>query len=203
MAHKFLSGWRPSLPDMRDKVYKSPRLGVYPPSADLSAGMASPFSDEWDQGNLGSCGPNTLSENLVFDEEIAGATGVMASRLFMYYNTRSLMGTINSDSGVDNRSMLKALAKWGFCDESLWPYNVSDFTVKPSPVAYDTAAKSIPNIVYQSVPQDLTSMKSVLVDLKRPIIFGFTVYDSMFTAEVDATGDIPMPGGASDKVAGG
>ena len=32
------------------------------------------------------------------------------SELFIYYNTRSIMGTTGQDSGVDNRSLFQALA---------------------------------------------------------------------------------------------
>jgi hypothetical protein len=39
----------------------------------------------------------------------------------------------------------------------------------------------------------LNTMKSCLMDTKRPIIFGFTVFKSMETPEVDKTGAIPMP----------
>ncbi len=99
---QFAYGWRPSLPDRRDKLYSvSPAiLASLPPSVDLTAGMGPILQ----QGSLGSCGPNSLCSMLMWNQQQQGQTQTFLSRLFLYYNTRTLMNTVNSDSGVDNRS---------------------------------------------------------------------------------------------------
>jgi C1A family cysteine protease len=115
----------------------------------------------------------------------------MPSRLFTYYATRELMNTIESDSGVDNRSLLKSLARFGWCDESLWPYNPNRFRDRPPTAAYEQAAtRKI--VQYLSVPQTLTQMKGCLAG-GDPFIFGFTVYESLMSDTVERTGVVPMP----------
>jgi hypothetical protein len=192
--HRF--GWVRSAPDPRDFHYRCPTqvLQALPPSIDLSQpALGSPFEPAWDQGELGSCGPNTLGENIVWDDLKAGQTTVMPSRLFLYYVTRSLMGTVTQDSGVDNRTMLKAFAQYGFCDESLWPYDTGKFTEKPPQACFDQAAQRKPNIVYQAVAQQLDQMKGCLVATGKPFIFGFVAFQSLMSPAVAASGDVPDP----------
>lgn len=192
-------GWHKQLSDIRDFLYSAPlgTLKALPQVLDLSnPGPGLPFDDQWNQGALGSCGPNTMGENIVWDDIKDGTpSGVpMPSRLFMYYNTRQMMGTINSDSGVDNRTMIKALKMFGYCDESLWPYNTQSFKQKPPQACYDQAKQRIKDIVYQAVPQDFQQMAGCLADLNRPFIFGCSVYNSWINnPQVDATGIVPMP----------
>jgi hypothetical protein len=202
-------GWHPGVGDSRHlKFLASPRvLASLPASFDLDTpSIGAPFDPAWDQGNLGSCGPNTASEMIVYDQtkdpgEVT-APVVMPSRLFVYYVTRDLMGTIRSDSGVDNATMLKAMAQYGYCDESLWPYTISKFTDQPPTTCFAEAATRKQGFVYQSVAQNLAVMKACLVQTGRPFMFGFTVYDSMMTPAVDASGIVPDPTSA-DSVDGG
>jgi hypothetical protein len=195
-------GWRPSKPDINDekKLYKVPNITL-PDSVDLDNPSPGPVFDppgEWNQGALGSCGPNTLSELMVYVMHKEGLPPVIPSRLFLYYNTRALMGTTSSDSGVDNRTMFAALERYGWCLEEpingspFWPYDVSQFTTKPPQACYDAAAKYVQSIKDEVVSQDLPTMQGCLANSK-PFVFGFTVYQSMLTAQVEATGNVPMP----------
>ncbi len=111
------------------------------------------------------------------------------SRLFIYYAARMVMGTVNSDSGVDNRSMLKALSRYGWCDESIWPYSVGKFRTQPPQSCFDQGAKRTID-QYLSVPQNLQQMQGCLA-AGDPFIFGFSVYSSIDLAE--KTGIIPLP----------
>ena len=128
-------GWQRMLPDKRDRKYVIPpahRVAL-PSSIDLDTpSPGEPFDPVADQGDLGSCGPNALQGELGFDSSVNRQNLFRASRLFLYYNTRLIMGTVGYDSGVDNRSMAKALKQYGYCDETLWPYNLNAFTTKPS-----------------------------------------------------------------------
>jgi C1A family cysteine protease len=207
---QFLSGWQPSRPDHRDhKFAAGSAVQALPSKIDLRTAAVSipPLEPNWDQGQLGSCGPHASGANLAFDMLADGIPAVMPSRLFIYYCTRFLMGTVGSDSGVDNRSMMKALAQFGWCDESLWTYDISRFTQKPPQAAFDQAStRKIKE--YLSVPQNLTQMKACLAGDSangvkgRPFVFGFTVYSSFMSAAVEATGDVPMPG-MQEEVEGG
>lgn len=196
---KYHYGWTPSPPDFRDHVYQVSKdidVSSLPPSVDLAQPPV------FDQGAIGSCGPNSAAADIIFAAKSQQhLTNVPTpSRLFIYYFTRFLMGTTNSDSGVNNRSMLKALAKYGWCDESLHPYVPSKFRDKPSLEAVKQAATRV-IVKYESVPQDLLTMKAALA-AGDTFIFGFTVYSSMETSAVARTGDIPMPK-SNDRVKGG
>lgn len=201
-------GWQPSPPDIRDMMYMpSPTMrGALPPSVLLNVPeLPAPFSPAWQQGGIGSCGPHSAALDLVFaqlKQDANAGSAVMPSRLFIYYNTRQLMGTVNQDSGVQNRALLKSLAQFGWCDESLWPYSDSrqKMTTKPPAECYEQAATRRIS-AYLAVQQDLTTMKTCLAD-GDPFIFGFSVYESLESPMVTRTGMIPMPNHRERQVGG-
>src|SRR5688572_16920677 len=135
MPKKLHFGWVKEPHDGRDHIYAaSPHvLGDRPDSVDLRPNFATPV---WDQGSIGSCGPQTAAGDLIYHQERIPGPDLMPSRLYIYYNTRRLMGTVNEDSGVYNRTMMKALAENGWCREQLWPYIPREFTKKPSDECY-------------------------------------------------------------------
>ncbi len=191
-------GWKRSNPDRRDLRFSvlPEVMQSLPASVDLKAGMGPVL----DQSSLGSCGPNAADSLLLFDQYKQGIAVSSASRLQIYYATRILMDTVSEDSGVDNRTLLKALAQYGFADESLWPYDISKFTVNP-PQAIWSAAAASKIASYASVPQRLDALKGCLAS-GFPFLFGFTVYSSFESSAVDQTGEVPMPG-SREQVLGG
>lgn len=197
MAKHNLSGWRRQQHDPRDFHLRAPArlVSALPATVDLSPR----FGPQLNQGNLGACGPNTADEIIEYDLKAETRPVVSASRLFIYYNTRVIMGVqyVNQDSGVDNRSMMKALATYGYCDETLCPYADDDttFTRKPSAAAY---AAALPNKIssYAAVGQNLSQMQGVLASAFG-FIFGFSVYQQMMSDEAAATGIIANPSGSS------
>lgn len=196
MSEPRMYGWRMSPYDPRDYHFAAAEHVVtsLPPSVDLSfPAVPAPFSPAWDQGQIGSCGPNSCSADIVFAalRQQSLSSAPMPSRLFVYYVARMLMGTTSQDSGVDNRSMLKALAQYGWCDESLWPYAIAKLTTKPPQSAFDQATtRKI--VQYLAVPQDLDQMRSCLAG-GDPFIYGFTVYQSFESDAVAKSGMVPMP----------
>lgn len=190
--HRHL-GWIRQKPDPRDWRFSTPRriLRSLSATSDLTAGMG----PQLNQADLGSCGPNTADELIEFDQRAESIPVVGASRLFIYYCTRQLMGTVTQDSGVDNRTMLQALAKYGFCPESMWPYITSQFTVQPPAACYSAAlANAISN--YSAVTQSLDQMQGC-VATGRPFMFGFSVYNQIMSDQAAATGVVSMPSGSS------
>jgi C1A family cysteine protease len=198
-------GWAgPGLPDWRDRLFAARRevLAALPPSVDLTTPAAGPpFDPVYQQGSIGSCGPNSAAGDLCLDLIVEpGSEDPRPSRLFIYWTTRYLMNAVGQDSGVHNRTMLKALAQYGWCDESLWPYVPDRYKEKPPPAAFEQAAgRKI--IEFQAVPQDLDQMRGCLA-AGEPFIFGFSVYSSMNSPGVQKTGDIPMPT-RQDQMQGG
>ncbi len=193
-------GWRRQAPDPRDRFRFAPNTVSLPSSFKLP-GFEEPEGSgkevpRLDQGAEGSCGPNTAVECILSNQRQEGLTVDPASRQFIYYNTRALMGTVNQDSGVDNRSMLKALAKWGWCPESLWPYVISKMTVAPPDACY-TAALPNTKLTYAAVVQSLAQMKGVIYGTDGtdgdPFVFGFEVYQQIESEEAAMTGMVRTP----------
>jgi C1A family cysteine protease len=112
------------------------------------------------------------------------------SRLFIYYNERAIEHTIKSDSGAMIRDGIKTLNKQGVCSETKWPYLVSKFQVKPTPVCYKDAGKH--KITSYRRTMTLDEMRACLAE-GFPFVFGFTVYESFESQAVAKTGVVTMP----------
>ncbi len=197
MATKHAYGWKHSLPDQRDLEFTPAAAPVsLPTHVDLRV-KDSPI---YDQGQLGSCVANGTGSIWEFALRAENKPAPLPARLFIYYNGRVIEGTVNEDSGLTVRDGLKVLSQMGCCDESLVPYDISKFTVKPPASAY-TAAKAHQATQYLAVKQDLPTMKACLA-AGFPIAIGFTVYDSFESNAVAQTGHAPMPG-KNESVLGG
>jgi C1A family cysteine protease len=189
-------GWKRDLPDQRDHLYAAPLQGVVLPShVDLRPGCPSVY----DQGQLGSCTANAIAGALEFDQIKQKLAEATPSRLFIYYNERVIEHSVNSDAGAMIRDGVKSVNKQGACAESLWPYNIDQFTVKPSAMCYQTALQHKATS-YQRVLRNLAQMRRCLVDF--PFIFGFTVYESFESDAVAQSGIVPMPA-HNESVLGG
>jgi C1A family cysteine protease len=192
-------GWLPDLPDFRDHLYAAPltALRALKPKVDLRPKCPRKILD---QGNLGSCTANAIATAIEFDRKKQKLKVFTPSRLFIYYNERVMINTVNSDSGAYIRDGIKSVSKKGACPETTWPYDIEQFTVKPPPAAYKEARK-YKVLSYQRLAQNLQQMKGCIAS-GFPFVFGFTVYDSFMTNAVAANGKVPMPG-PSESVQGG
>jgi C1A family cysteine protease len=191
-------GWKPSPPDVRD--YKLRFYGAeYAPEVDLRTTGFLP--EIWDQGQLGSCTAHGAGAAYSFDlEKQFTSDNFDPSRLFIYYTTREIEGTVDQDSGAYIRDAIKSLNQYGAPPSTDWAYDISRFTEKPPQQAYDNG-KLREAVKYAAVSQNAAEMKACLT-AGYPIVIGFTVYDSFESAEVASTGDVPMPS-LNEKVAGG
>lgn len=190
-------GWHRDMPDPRDLKYVAPHMASLPDNLDMRDQMP----DVYDQGNLGSCTAHATSAIIHFLEIKEQKPKVFQpARLAVYYNTRVLEGTVNYDSGASIRNSIKSVVKWGFCDENLWPYQISKFKRKPNQRVYK---ESLPNRVtqYETVDQDLNTLKTCLA-AGNLFTFGFSVYDSFESDEVSSTGIMTMPH-ANENILGG
>ena len=188
-------GWRPQLPDARDLMYAR-RLGNLPPAHDLRPSMPPVY----DQGQLGSCTGNAIAGAMEYERTRQGLADFIPSRLFVYYNERALEGTVSSDSGAVIRDGIKVVNTEGVCPETLWPYDIGMFAVKPPRRCYVAATKD-KAVQYESI-QTLGELKDAIAsDLS--VVFGFTVYESFESQTVAKTGVMPMPNVHSEAVVGG
>jgi len=142
-------------------------------------------------GTLGSCTGNAIAAAFEFDQIKQQLPTWTPSRLFIYYNERLLEGTIDQDAGAQIRDGIKVINLYGVCEETVWSYNPSQFTIKPSMQAYNEA-KLHNALQYQRVNQDLTSLKQTLAN-GFTIVVGISVYQSFEDGNVAATGMVSMP----------
>jgi C1A family cysteine protease len=178
-------GWRPQLPDSRDLVY-APRLTSLPPEHDLRPSIPPVY----DQGQLGSCTGNAIAGAMEYERDRQGLSDFIPSRLFVYYNERALEGTVSSDSGAVIRDGVKVVNTDGVCPETLWPYDIGMFAVKPPKRCYVAATKD-KAVRYESV-QTLGDLKDAIAS-NLSVVFGFTVYESFESKAVARTGVMPLP----------
>jgi C1A family cysteine protease len=192
-------GWLPDLPDIRDHVYAAPApvLGALPASVDLRPNCPPVY----DQGQLGSCTGNAIAGAIQFEREKQKLSpDFIPSRLFIYYNERVIEGTVESDSGAQIRDGIKSVGTTGACPESVWPYDISKFAVKPPANAFKAGHKD-KVVRYSRVLQTPAQLKGCLAS-GYPFVFGFTVYESFESQQVASTGVVPMPGPRESTIGG-
>src|SRR3954468_18079803 len=127
-------GWLPDLPDNRDIQWKAPktrRLAAQrlPTKVDLRLTPYEP--DPYDQSYLGSCTGNGIAGAFEFINRKQGLMDYIPSRLFIYYEERRIINSIEYDSGAFIRDGLKVVNKLGAPHEDMWPYNINAFTQQP------------------------------------------------------------------------
>ena len=188
-------GWVPDIPDHRDFAYAVPRAVATKLPAKIDLRKACPAV--YDQGQIGSCTANAIGAAIQFDrmkQKIAGARTAVPSRLFIYYNERTIEHTIGQDAGAMIRDGIKTAHKQGACFETgadAWPYAIGRFAEKPPAGCYVMAGwNQIAS--YSRIAQSLARMKGCLA-AGYPFVFGFSVYDSFESAAVAKTGIVPIP----------
>ena len=113
MSFKYKLGLKRSKKDDRDCKYSSPLRNfhkILPPSYEISIIRAI-----YDQQNLNSCASHAVSQQLLALQDFDKT--VYPSRLYLYYNARSVVGDENEDEGTSYKDMYKALFTFGFCEE--------------------------------------------------------------------------------------
>src|ERR1041385_1508152 len=190
-------GWVPDRPDHRDKLYAT--IAAPPRKLPAHVDLRGDCSPVENQGQLGSCTANALVGALELLEKKAGHAVCDLSRLFIYYNERTMEGTINEDSGAMIRDGVKSLVKLGVCSEKKWPYNIARFTVKPSAPCYKDAANHQVTSYHRIL--SLQQMKQCLAE-GYPFVFGFTVYEAFESAAVAKTGKLNLPGPREKSLGG-
>jgi C1A family cysteine protease len=133
-------GWIPDLPDHRDLRYAAPRAPAgLPRKVDLSMAMPPVY----DQGELGSCTANAIGAAVQFARQrVRQRPDFVPSRLFVYYNERTIEGSVGQDAGAALRDGMKAIAKLGVTSEDQpskawnWPYVAGRFAERPPKQAF-------------------------------------------------------------------
>lgn len=187
MKLKYTYGWAPDIPDQRDYLYSAIRPVVRLSKEVDLRGLCSAIED---QGLLGSCTAQALAGNLEFIDNKTDSIYTDVSRLFIYYNERALIDSVDYDSGASLRDGIKSLKNSGVCEERLWPYMVEKFDEEPPAKCYKDANSRKIKSYYRI--ESLREMLTCLTD-GYPFVFGFTVYESFEAKRVASTGKVNMP----------
>lgn len=191
--------WKPDLPDKRDWKYDHKLLGAQelPPSIDLRSKMPPVV----DQGQIGSCTANAIAGAIGFLELMEGPFDPI-SRLFIYWNERTMEGNQYQDAGAEIRDGILSVRNQGVCRETTWPYSQALLFQAPTQSAFVEASN---HKIVNGFRLDNTNIESLKACLANgyPITFGFTVYDSFESQQVEHTGIVPMPNFSNERVLGG
>lgn len=189
-------GWKRQHLDPRDLLFAaSPQvLAALPTTVDLRPGMPPIY----DQGQLGSCTGNAWAAMFDFERDRQGLPFMTPSRLFVYYDERKLEGTTGQDAGAEIRDGAKALAQWGVCPESEWPYNIAKFAAAPPSQDY-TDALNNQLLQYATVQQTAQQIMGTLAS-GYPICYGFLVFDAFEQIGPDVI--VPMPSPSEQPLGG-
>lgn len=195
-------GWKRDSLDHRDRVLQTAlKDGPIAPHSDLRlSGFMPPIYDQLQEG---SCTGNSISAGVDFERRRQGEPFMTPSRQFIYWNERNMEGTVPQDAGAMIRDGIKVVASLGVCPESEWPYidDGQHFILKPSDQCFADALK-FRTVQYSRVTQSEYHVRHCLSILQRPVIFGFSVFESFESDEVAKTGIVSMPGPGERPIGG-
>lgn len=185
-------------PDPRDHFYAAAHRQesaiTPPPRIDLRDKMPAVF----DQGDLGSCELNAASGLMCHLYPAMRAIGF--SRLQLYFDVRTLEGTVNEDSGCETRDVMRVLQLTGAAPENLWPYDVKKFKVAPPVEVQDIAEKStIESFARLITPGDYLRCLAA----GFPFMIGVELFDEFEGDDVAKHGVIAMPDMKKENTIGG
>jgi C1A family cysteine protease len=187
---------KPQLLDNRDFIYQSHSNPT--PTSHFLNDVKMLYCPILNQGNLGSCVAHA-SYALFY---IISSGNMTLSRLQLYLVGRATEGSsLTKDTGLTIRGVMKAISKYGLCNESIWPYVISNFA-NLAPLTAFKNTYNLSKFKYTFIPQNLNSIKQVLSS-GSPIIFGIVVYSSFESSNASKYGVIPMPNISKEKNLGG
>lgn len=219
-------GWVRDLPDIRDytlekdtlsqkhiekNVQKTVREMLSPAIRRAKESLPEAVDlTEWcppveDQGPIGACTAHAAVALVEYYEIRTQKRYIEASRLFVYKVTRNLLDW-QGDTGAYIRAAMESLVLFGVPPERYMPYTPENFDVEPSAFCYAFGQNYQTASYYRLDPLG-TDSKKLLTDIKTslaagyPLMFGFTVYDSMGEAQ-NNMGMVPYPS-KQDRVIGG
>ena len=191
---------QPTVKEMLSPVLR--RAAEDPPAAVDLRPWCSPVED---QGAIGACTAHAAIALVEYFEIRTQQKHIDASRLFLYKVTRNLLDW-QGDTGAYLRTAMEALVLFGVPPERYMPYVPERFDEEPSAFCYAFGQNFQTASYYRldplgTQPEDLLHEIKTSLAAGYPLMFGFTVYDSMGEAE-SSEGKVPFPS-LRDRSVGG
>lgn len=173
-----------------DTPAPAPKLGLaaqaeLPRRIDLRAQCA-PVED---QGQTNSCVANAIVGALELHQRKAGQPPIDLSRLFLYFNARSLAKSEGEDCGSFIHHGMAAVLAYGVCEERMWPFERAMVTTRPTDACFQNA-QSYEAIQFARTPQGEPALAALAQGL--PVAFGIVLPSECYQVAAQ-TGTIPSP----------
>lgn len=180
-------GWRPDLPDFRDEIYETPKLGFFSRRKEPDAALVPRFDriPVFDQLRTNSCTGNAVSAMMTYTRGVTPR-----SRLQIYYEARRIIGETHIDEGAYIRDCIKVISNLGAGREDWWPFKEENVLVDP-PLAVDRDALMRKIFNYKRLT-DGASYRHCLVE-GFPFVIGFSVYDHFMGGLPRQFGIVTLP----------
>ena len=134
----------------------------------------------YDQGEMNSCSANATA-NLLSLTDKENKLNCNISRLYLYFCTRWLENNMVlpiQDNGASLRSVFNAF-QYRYIDEAKYPYFRDMVNEIPYKHIFEEAfTNNSPKMSYRQIIPSKHSMKYILYSLKKPILFGMSVYSN-------------------------
>ena len=149
------------------------KLGAVKATGDVDL---SAYCTPSNQFNSSSCVGNATADSVEILNAIAGYNPVQLSRLFVYAMARIRSGDkdLDKDSGTFIRTAFDCLARFGVCDEYLWPFDTSKIGDKPSTKAQRQAVGHRIHSYYRIKAKGDDRLQLIIDALHadHPVVFG-------------------------------
>lgn len=142
-----------------------------------------------DQGQTNSCVANAIVGALELHQRKAGMPPVDLSRLFLYYNARSLGKKEAEDCGSYIHHGMAAVLAFGVCEERMWPFEKAMVTAAPTEACFKNA-NSYEAIQFARTPRGEPAMAALAQGL--PVAFGIVLPTECYRVAAQ-TGTVPNP----------
>lgn len=136
-----------------------------------------------------SCVANAVVGALEIHQKKAGLPLTDLSRLFVYFNARSLAGNQMRDVGSLIHHGMAAVLAYGACEERLWPFEMATVIAQPPANCYQNAMQ-YEAVQYARTPRGAPALTALAQGL--PVVFGMCA-PSIFYEAAAQTGAMPRP----------
>ncbi len=155
----------------------------------------SKYATDTNQWSLSSCAGNATADSVeildaIEEEDDAKADGrapvpqPQLSRLFVYNMARERAGELALDEGTYIRYCFDVLARFGICEENVWPYDEAKVFTSPTLKAQRRALGHKIHGFYRIKSTEEQRLDDIVAALraKHPVVFG-TLIDHTFQAD--------------------
>jgi C1A family cysteine protease len=190
-------GWIKDKPDSRDMKYTFRSRAMSYPASFSTQVKQPPIQD---QGPVGCCVGEGCARLAKYGiNKIKKQKDYNLSVLFAYWNARALEGNTSTDAGSSIRDGIKGIAKFGICQQALWPFDTNKVLTAPNKQCFTNALK-FQALGYESLfNKDPLQIKDALFH-DFPVTYGKLIYPN-FQPD-PKTGVIPYPNTAMRLMGG-